>query len=83
MTEHPMLSVVIPLYNEEESVRPLVETVRAALADQPRWELVLVDDGSRDDTAAVAVSCGGGDGRIRVIRLARNYGQTQAMQAGW
>lgn len=83
MTEPAMLSVVVPLYNEEESVRPLVEAVRSALGGWPRWELVLVDDGSRDGTAAIAESCGAADRRVRAIRLARNYGQTQAMQAGF
>ena len=46
----PDLSVVVPLYNEEESVGPLVDAVREALAAVASWELVLVDDGSRDAT---------------------------------
>lgn len=78
-----MLSVVVPVYNEEENVRPLVEAVRTALADTPFWELVLVDDGSRDRTAAVVEALGREDDRIRLVALARNYGQTQAMQAGF
>lgn len=77
------LSVVVPLYNEEESVAPLVEAVRTALRDQPSWELVLVDDGSRDSTAFTAQAIADQDSRIRLVRLARNYGQTQAMQAGF
>jgi glycosyltransferase involved in cell wall biosynthesis len=83
MTEQPILSVVVPLYNEEESVRPLVEAVRSALANQPAWELVLVDDGSRDGTAAAAERCSASDHRVRLVQLARNYGQTLAMQAGF
>jgi glycosyltransferase involved in cell wall biosynthesis len=77
------LSVVVPLYNEEDNVRPLVQAVRAALAAHPAWELVLVDDGSRDRTATVAAGAATADSRIRLVRLARNYGQTQAMQAGF
>ena len=79
----PALSVVVPMYNEEESVGPLVEAVRASLAGHPSWELVLVDDGSKDTTARVAESLAAEDARIVVLRLARNYGQTQAMQAGF
>jgi glycosyltransferase involved in cell wall biosynthesis len=83
MSEHPVLSVVVPLYNEEDSVPALVDAIRTALAAQPSWELVLVDDGSADRTARVAEQLSEADPRIRLIRLARNYGQTQAMQAGF
>lgn len=79
----PALSVVVPLFNEQESVGPLVRAVGEALADAPAWELVLVDDGSRDDTAAIAEALAREDPRVRVVRLARNYGQTAAMQAGF
>jgi glycosyltransferase involved in cell wall biosynthesis len=77
------LSIVVPLYNEEESVGPLVDAVREALADHPSWELVLVDDGSRDSTAQVAGAIAAADARVVLLQLARNYGQTQAMQAGF
>jgi glycosyltransferase involved in cell wall biosynthesis len=83
MHEIPALSVVVPLYDEEESLPRLVDAVRDALADGPSWELVLVDDGSRDRTAAVAAALAARDDRVRLVRLARNYGQTAAMQAGF
>ena len=83
VTSEPQLSVVVPLYNEEDSVGPLVEAVRSALESIPPWELVLVDDGSRDGTADRVAQLAQTDPRIRLIRLARNYGQTQAMQAGF
>lgn len=78
------LSLVVPMYNEEDNVLPLVTQVQAAMAASPwPWELVLVDDGSRDRTAqrireAVARSpdC------IGAVILRRNFGQTAAMQAG-
>ena len=79
---HPRLSVVVPLFNEEENVALLVAAVRDALSADPSWELVLVDDGSSDRTAAVAEAAGN-DPRVRTVRLARNYGQTLAMQAGF
>lgn len=77
------LSVVVPLFNEEESVCALVGAVRDALHGMGDWELVLVDDGSHDDTAIIAAELGAADPRVRLIRLARNYGQTPAMQAGF
>jgi glycosyltransferase involved in cell wall biosynthesis len=79
----PELSIVVPLYNEAESVGPLVDAVREALEAQPSWELVLVDDGSRDSTAQVAGALAAADPRVVLLQLARNYGQTQAMQAGF
>jgi len=82
MTTQPRLSIVVPLFNEEANVRPLARAVRDALEDED-WELILVDDGSSDDTAMVAEQATRRDGRIRLVRLAKNYGQTTAMQAGF
>jgi glycosyltransferase involved in cell wall biosynthesis len=78
------LSVVVPLYNEEDNVLPLVKRVHEALAayEQP-WELVLVDDGSSDGTVDRAVQAGREYGaHVRIVELTRNYKQTAAMQAG-
>ncbi|HEX7049643.1 MAG TPA: glycosyltransferase family 2 protein [Longimicrobiales bacterium] len=83
MAQQPDLSIIVPLYNEEANAAPLVEAVREALSGFGTWELVLVDDGSRDATAAVAARIAEADPRIRLVRLARNYGQTPAMRAGF
>ncbi len=83
MQQRPTLSVIVPLYNEEESVPVLVDEIRTALADHPTWELLLVDDGSDDRTAAITAEISAADSRVRLLRMARNYGQTQAMQAGF
>ena len=83
VTNEPQVSVVVPLYNEEDSVGALVDAVRSALGSTLSWELVLVDDGSRDGTADRVAQLAQDDPRVRLIRLARNYGQTQAMQAGF
>src|SRR5690606_21543633 len=83
MNTQPTLSVVVPLFNEEESLEPLVAAVREALASIDRWELILVDDGSTDATPTIAARISAEDPRVRLIRLARNYGQTPAMQAGF
>jgi len=78
----PWLSVVVPLYNEEANVLLLAEAVARAL-DGWDWELLLVDDGSSDGTARMVQAAAELDARIRPVLLARNYGQTTAMQAGF
>jgi glycosyltransferase involved in cell wall biosynthesis len=79
-----MLSIAVPLHNEEDSVVPLATAVREAMdAWSEDWELILVDDGSRDGTARLAAAEASRDPRIRLVRLARNYGQSTAMQAGF
>lgn len=79
----PYLSVVVPLFNEELNVEPLARATRHVLAESLEWELVLVDDGSADGTAALAEAEARADPRVRLVRLAKNYGQTAAMQAGF
>ena len=78
------LSVVIPLYEEQDNVTPLLEAVHAGLASyRGPWELICVDDGSRDATGRRLVEQAPHYGsHVRVIRLRRNFGQTAAMQAG-
>lgn len=77
------VSIVVPLYDEEPNVAPLVAAVRSALGAEKDWELVLVDDGSADGTPEAAEAEAAADPRVRLVRLARNYGQTTAMQAGF
>jgi glycosyltransferase involved in cell wall biosynthesis len=81
--ERPVLSVVVPFFNEEESVARLHQAVVAAVEelDLP-FEIVMVDDGSRDNTFALARDIALRDSRVRVVKFRRNYGQTAAMAAG-
>ena len=83
MFQERMISVVVPLYNEEENVTLLVQAVDRALRSWARWELVLVDDGSTDRTVEIASGLVDQTPGVRLIRLARNYGQTAATQAGF
>lgn len=77
------LSVVIPVYNEEENVEPLVQEIKAAVDPlEKRYEIVLVDDGSQDQTFAVLRRLHQRYPCLRVIRLKRNFGQTAALAAG-
>ena len=79
----PAVSVVIPLYDEEENVVPLVRELGGVLDGlaQPA-EVVVVDDGSTDRSFARLVALQAEESRLRIVRLARNYGQTPAMAAG-
>jgi glycosyltransferase involved in cell wall biosynthesis len=78
------LSVVIPLYNEGGSVRPLGEALLEALGPlEYQFEVILVDDGSTDDTFARARGLTGQDGRFQVVKLRKNFGQTAALRAGF
>ena len=80
----PDLSVVAPLYNESENVAPLVAWILEALAGYPgRFEIILVDDGSRDDTWGQVLAQAAAESRVRGLRLGRNVGQTAAMMAGF
>lgn len=77
------LSVVVPLFNEEESVQPLYAAiVRGVEPLGVSFEIVLVDDGSRDGTARVADEIARADPRVCLVKFRRNYGQTPAMAAG-
>ena len=78
------LSVVVPLFNEEDSVGLLVEQLLAAVRPLGlRFELVLVDDGSRDDTASQLRQLSATVPELVAVLLRRNYGQTAAMAAGF
>ena len=78
------LSVVIPLFNEEATLIELHGRLRAVLAMiGAASEIVFVDDGSTDGTFAALTAIAAGDRSVRVVKLARNYGQTAALAAGF
>jgi len=77
------LSIVIPVYNEEENVEPLIQEINAAVRPLGKpYEIVVVDDGSRDATFSVLARLHLRDSSLRVVRLKRNFGQTAAIAAG-
>lgn len=80
----PYLSVVVPIYNEEESIPNLYARLTAALeALGHSYEIVAVDDGSRDISFALLRNLAEQDTRLRVVRFRRNFGQTAAFAAGF
>ena len=79
----PLLSLVVPVFNEEDSIEIFLTSVepfldRAGL----RFEIVFVNDGSRDDTLGHLLDCSALDSRIRVVNLSRNFGKEAALTAG-
>jgi glycosyltransferase involved in cell wall biosynthesis len=78
-----MLSIIIPLYNEQDNIGPLAEKLDAVLPSLGNpFEIILVNDGSTDDTRARLDTLAAGNDRVRVVHLRRNFGQTAAMMAG-
>ncbi len=78
------LSIVVPLYNEEECVDKLITAIHQALAqEQLDYEIILVDDGSTDNTWPIIAEQKKNDPRLKGIKFRGNYGQTSAMVAGF
>jgi dolichol-phosphate mannosyltransferase len=85
MPNHPYLghlSVVVPVKNEEDNVEPLVREIVAALTGKAEFEIVYVDDGSTDSTAAVLGRLRGELPNLKVIRHRTSCGQSQAVTSG-
>src|SRR5688572_30662409 len=84
MTEPPYLSLVIPAYNEQENVAVLLQRVAAALAQTGKpFEVIIVDDGSTDDTPRLLAEGMKQYSWLRVVRMAKNGGQSAAFEAGF
>ena len=79
----PKLSIIVPFYNEEENIVRMHAAIVAAIEPLGvSFEMMLVDDGSKDNTAKLAMEIARADSRVRFVRFRRNYGQTPAMAAG-
>ena len=79
----PTLSVVIPVFNEAENITTLHARLSGVLKDLvPDYEIVVVDDGSRDESPAILRQCAANDPHVVVVELARNFGHQIAISAG-
>ena len=80
----PEISVIVPVYNEAPNLKPLIEQlVKAMRSMGDTFEIILVDDGSMDDSRSVLVGMKGGCPELTVVFLRRNFGQSAAMTAGF
>ena len=78
------ISLIIPVYNEEENLRDLYREVTRSLAELDcAWEMVLVDDGSTDKSLSLIRELAGADPRVRYVSFAKNCGQSAAFAAGF
>ena len=78
------ISLVVPLYNEQDNVKKLVEEIDTAMRQSGlEYELILVDDGSTDGTFSILAGLQNNHPAVTVIQLRRNFGQTSAMAAGF
>jgi glycosyltransferase involved in cell wall biosynthesis len=83
MAQFPKLSVIVPFYNESESIGGMYKAIVDALTPLGvSYEMVFVDDGSKDNTVELATEIARRDPRVRVVKFRRNFGQTPAMAAG-
>ena len=83
-TRRPDISIVIPVFNEAENLEELHRELAGALQKTGRpFDVILIDDGSTDSSWAVLRSLQQKDGRVKLIRLRRNFGQTAALAAGF
>jgi len=79
----PLLSLVVPVFNEEESIDLFLDTVPALMErDGLRFEIVFVNDGSRDNTLGHLLERSAQDRRLRIVNLSRNFGKEAALTAG-
>ncbi|MDH4053944.1 MAG: glycosyltransferase family 2 protein [Gammaproteobacteria bacterium] len=84
-TELKLVSIVLPAFNEAAILRPNLQAVRSYLeahSDEFRWEMVIVNDGSSDETGQIAEDFAAGLGNVRVLHHKRNYGLGQALRYG-
>ena len=81
----PLLSIVVPVKNEEDAILPFLERVGAILdriAPDEGWEILFVDDGSSDSTLAAIIAANQRDPRVRALSFSRNFGKEAALSAG-
>ena len=81
----PLISIVVPVKNEELGILPFVERVSPildAIAERESWEILFIDDGSGDATLVAIAAARAKDARVRAISLSRNFGKEAALSAG-
>jgi glycosyltransferase involved in cell wall biosynthesis len=77
------LSIVVPAFNEQDSLRNLYDEITEALSGHYEYEIIFIDDGSTDKSFSILSDIQQSDKKVRVIRLKKNFGQTAALSAGF
>ena len=77
------VSVVAPLLNEQDNIKPLYQQLTQTLSDKYDYEIIFIDDGSTDNSLNILRGLQKSDPKLRIISLRRNFGQTAALSAGF
>ncbi len=77
------VSVVVPVLNEQDNIKPLYNQLTQALGNKYKYELVFIDDGSTDDSFKILAELHKADDKVKIIRFRKNFGQTAALSAGF
>ena len=77
------LSVVVPVFNEEQNLKPLYDEIVRVVSGCAGYEIIFIDDGSGDNSFGVLSEIQRNDPKVRVIRFRKNFGQTAALAAGF
>jgi len=80
LSEYPFVSILVPCHNEERTIHATVE--RLASSRYPNFDIIVIDDGSRDRTAAILEKLASQHKRVRIVTLERNFGKAMALRAG-
>jgi glycosyltransferase involved in cell wall biosynthesis len=83
MIDNPSISVVIPVLNEEESLRKLYNEISVSLNEYSNWDIIFVDDGSDDNSGKIIQKIAEEDSRISLIRFLENFGKADALSEGF
>ena len=81
--QSPEVSVVVPLLNEQDNIKPLYDQITRSLANKYNYEMIYVDDGSTDNSFRILAELHKTDGKVKVIQFRKNFGQTAALAAGF
>lgn len=84
LTDRKTISLIIPCFNEQESINTFLNTIKPIITSiqSVEWEIIFVDDGSRDKTLSMLITQANIDDRLKVIGLSRNFGKEVALTAG-
>ena len=83
MSEFPMISIIVPVLNEEESLELFFRETFNALKEIPDWEIIFIDDGSDDDSNKIIKQVASNDSRITLIQFYKNFGKSDALSEGF
>ena len=83
MSDHPSVSIIVTILNEEGSLKQFYNELKTALSEYPEHEIIFIDDGSDDSSNKIIRSLAEGDICITVIQFFKNYGKADALSEGF